>query len=83
MKLNPRNFGLVGGVMWGVSILLMTLVSMGTGYGTDFLTLMGSIYPGYSVGFFGAGVGLVYGFLDAFIGFYIFAWLYNWMEGKT
>lgn len=42
------------------------------------------IYPGggYRVGVEGAFVGLVYGFLDGFIGLFVFAALYNFLGKK-
>ncbi|MFQ5963999.1 MAG: bacteriophage holin [Candidatus Scalinduaceae bacterium] len=82
MNLNPRNFGLAAGVLWGFSLLLMTLISVGTGYASEFLEVIASIYPGYSISLLGSIIGLVYGFIDGFIGVFIFAWLYNWLETK-
>lgn len=48
-------------------------------YGTAFLEVVGSIYPGYStgMGFSSVIVATMYGFVDAGIGAAIFAWLYN------
>ena len=82
MKLNPKTFGLAGGIMWGVAMLIMTLVSMSSGYAGEMMDAMTKLYPGYTVTGGGAIVGLIWGFLDAFIGLYIFAWLYNKLEAK-
>ena len=80
--MNPKNLGLAGGIIWGLGLLVLTLISVGTGYGVVFLNLIVSIYPGYTISLVGSIVGLVYGFLDAFIGLFIFAWLYNWLEKR-
>jgi hypothetical protein len=82
MTLNPKNFGLAGGILWGLCMLVITLISVETGYAAGFLNMMASIYPGYSISLLGSVIGLVYGFIDGFIGLYIFAWLYNWLEKK-
>jgi len=81
MGLNPKSLGLAGGVLWGVSMFIMTLVSCYTGYGSMFLSLMADVYPGYEVSLFGSLIGLVYGFIDGFIGLFIFGWLYNKFNG--
>ncbi len=82
MALNAKSLGLAGGIMWGLSLLVMTLISMATGYAADLLNALAKVYIGYSVSLIGALIGLVYGFLDCFIGLYIFALLYNWLEKK-
>jgi len=82
MALNPKNFGLAGGILWGLGMLVLTLISVGTGYATGFLSAIANLYPGYSISLLGSVIGLIYGFIDAFIGLYIFAWLYNWLEKK-
>jgi len=82
MTLNAKYFGLAGGILWGLSMFVITLVSVFTGYGTGFLNIVSNIYPGYSISLLGSVIGLIYGFIDAFIGLYIFAWLYNWLEKK-
>lgn len=82
MKLNPKTFGLAGGIMWGVAMFIFTLIAMSTGYAAEMMEAISKIYPGYTVTGAGAIVGLIWGFLDAFIGLYIFAWLYNMLEAK-
>jgi hypothetical protein len=82
MSLNAKRFGLSAGILWGLCLLVLTLVSLGTGYAAEFLNIIVSIYPGYTISLLGSIVGLVYGFIDGFVGLYIFAWLYNWLEKK-
>jgi hypothetical protein len=80
--LNAKNLGIAGGIIWGLGMFVLTLLSMATGYAQDFLNVIAAIYPGYSITFVGGLLGLVYGFLDAFVGLYLFALLYNWLENR-
>lgn len=75
--LDPKKFGFAGGILWGLCMFVCTVLAVFTGYATMFLNLMASIYPGYAISWAGSFIGMVYGFADAFIGFYLFAWLYN------
>ena len=81
MALNPKAFGLAGGIIWGITCFIMALVS-GTGYGLGLVHGLGSIYIGYGPGLVGAILGAIYGFLDGFIGGYILVWLYNIIDTK-
>ena len=78
-KLCVCKFGLAGGILWGLGMFIITLISEFTGYAYDFLSLMGTLYLGYEVSIMGSFIGLAYGFIDAFVGFIIFAWLYNFL----
>jgi hypothetical protein len=75
--LSPTRLGLAGGILWGISLFLMTLLSIWTQYGSQFLSLVADIYPGYSTTPAGSIIGLFWGFLDGFLGLFILAWLYN------
>ncbi len=79
MKSKLLQAALTGGIIWGATIFLTTLLNLYTGYGTDFLKIWISIYPGYSLTMVGSLVGLVYGFFDMFIGVYIIYWVYLWL----
>ncbi len=78
MKKNVRRVALTGGAVWALLMGVTTLLSVYTGYATDFLNVMASIYPGYSISLPGVVVGLVYGFFDVYVGVYIFTWVYGW-----
>jgi hypothetical protein len=77
MKVEAHKLGLATGILWGLLLFVMTLVSLPTGYGAEFLKVMESLYPGYHVSIIGSVVGLVYGFFDGYIGLYLVAWLYS------
>lgn len=75
--LNPKKLGIAGGILWSICLFICTILAMYTGYAKEFLNIMISIYPGYSISWFGSIIGLVYGFFDAFIGLFLLAWIYN------
>ncbi|MFC1543027.1 bacteriophage holin [Candidatus Neomarinimicrobiota bacterium] len=77
MKLNVRALGLAGGILWGLAIFLLTYWFLLFGYGGTMLGKIANVYLGYSVTWYGAFIGLVWGFVDGFIGGALLAWLYN------
>ncbi len=82
MRLNVRALGLAGGIVWGLAIFLTTYWFLVFGYGGTMLAKLSNVYLGYSVTWYGAFVGLVWGFIDGFIGGVLLAWLYNKFAGK-
>lgn len=79
---DAKKLGLAGGIIWGVVLFLITLISVCTGYATEFLNLIISIYPGFSITYAGSLVGLVYGFVDGFIALFLLGWIYNGLLKK-
>lgn len=80
MQLNVVALGAAIGLVWGAAILVVASANMiWPPYGSDFLALVASVYPGYRAG---SGIGSVitgalYGVVDGAIGGALFAWLYN------
>ena len=77
MKLNVKAFALAGGITWGLLIFLLTYFFLLMGYPGNTLADIGAVYLGYSVTWYGAFIGLVYGFVDGLLIGAFFAWLYN------
>lgn len=77
MKLNVKALGLSLGILWGVSLLLLTWLFLIIGQPGNTLSKLSAVYVGYSVSWFGGFVGLIWGFVDGFIGGALIAWLYN------
>jgi len=75
--LNCKKLGLAGGILWALAMFICTILALYIGYSAEFLALMATIYPGFTISWTGAFIGLIYGFIDAFVGFYLLAWLYN------
>jgi len=82
MRLNVRALALAGGIVWGLAIFLITYWFLVFGHGGTTLFKLSNVYLGYSVTWYGAFVGLVWGFVDGFIGGALLAWLYNKFAGK-
>ena len=75
--LNPMAFGKACGFLCALGIFVLALLAMFTGYGTEFVALISTVYIGFKLTFVGAIIGAVWGFIDGFIGGYLFAWIYN------
>ena len=80
MKLNPMSLGLAGGVLYGVFVLILTILAVIAGYGISYLNILAGLFPVYSISFVGAILGLVYGFVLGFVLFYFLGYLYNHFE---
>jgi NhaP-type Na+/H+ or K+/H+ antiporter len=81
MKLNPKAFALALGLVWGVTVFLITNISLIRGGHGEHLSRLAQIYPGYTFTFLGSLIGLVWGFVTMFIVGWVFAWLYNKLSG--
>lgn len=77
MKLSPKAVGLSMGILGGLSLFIMTLLALYTGYLTHISELLIGVYPYYEISLQGAVAGLIWGFIDGLIGGLLFAWLYN------
>lgn len=80
MKLSIKKFALSCSILWGFAILIVSTANMiWPDYGSAFLGVVASIYPGYEAmqGVTSIIVGTLYALVDAAIGGAIFAWLYN------
>ncbi len=85
MKLNARALGFTIGLIWGISILLVTIASLWTArtYGKYFLYTIAAIYPGYDISTGGALLGLCYGFVDGFVFGWLVAKIYNFFAKEN
>ena len=81
MKLNAKAFALSLGLVWGLGVIVVvamgSLVPAWQEGMSSMVSFMGKLYLGYDMTLVGALIGGVWGFVDAFIGGYIVAWLYN------
>jgi hypothetical protein len=71
----PYKFAAVGGAFWGLSLFFATIIAAVTGYGADFLNLVGGIYPSYEINTSGAFIALFFGFADGFMLCYLVAYV--------
>jgi hypothetical protein len=85
MRLNVKAFALTAGILWAAAVLLTGLANLiWPDYGTAFLQIMASLYPGYdATPSFGAVIiGTLYALVDGAIAGFVFAWLYNVFAGR-
>jgi len=82
MKLNARAFALASAIIWALGVLIAGLLAAYLDWGTPIIKLMGTCYIGYAPTLVGSLIGAVWGFFDALIGCYAFAWLYNKLCGS-
>lgn len=77
-RLNAKSFGLAFGIMWSFGIFILSLVALlSETYLHNVADFFSSVYLGYNLNPMGIVIGMVWGFLDAFIGGFVVAWLYN------
>jgi uncharacterized membrane protein len=76
-RLSPIALGLALGIIWGLSVLIMGLISTYYPYGKAFVASLGTVYTGFAPTVRGSIIGGLIGFVDAFILGLILAWLYN------
>ena len=77
MKLNVKALALATGILWGLVIFLVTYWFLIFGYAGTLLEKISRIYLGYSVTWYGAFIGLGWGFVDGLIAGAVIALLYN------
>ncbi|WP_457570486.1 bacteriophage holin [Desulfovulcanus sp.] len=83
MKLNVKAFSLAAGLFWGVGLFLITWWLILLEGASCEATLIGRLYPGYTISPLGSIIGLLWGFIDGLIDGAIFAWLYNFLAYRV
>jgi len=81
MKLHAAKFGVALGIVWAFCCVFLSFSTMLFNWGNAWVDLLASLYIGYAPTVIGALIGMVWGFIDAFIGGLVVAWLYNKMVG--
>ena len=75
--LHAVHFGIAAGLVWGVLIFIVTLLATWLGQDVHWLLRIANFYPGYEVNVVGSFIGLMCGFIDGFIVFFLIAQVYN------
>ena len=76
-KLNPKAMGLSFGILWAASIIFMGLLAIVCSWAQPFVDVISVMYLGYTASIIGCMIGALWGFIDAFVGGFLLAWLYN------
>ncbi len=77
MKLNIKAMAIAFGLVWGITLFVITwwiILLEGSSNATTFL---GRFYIGHSLTPIGSVIGFIWGLIDGAIGGAMFAWLYN------
>ncbi len=86
MSLNPKNFGLAGGILVSLTLFGTVWHAILTNLGYEFLKVWEDMHFWYQVVPLaspqGSLVALADGFVHGFVSLFIFAWLYNWLERR-
>jgi hypothetical protein len=80
MRLNVRASALSLGIVWGLLIFLFTWWLYIRQISVGQPTLVGKVYPFYTISPLGSLLGLIYGFIDGLITGGALAWLYNRLQ---
>lgn len=64
----PVAVGLALGIYMGIGLFIFAITARLFGYCKIFVSFMGTFYIGYKANLLGAFVGLLRGFVDAFVG---------------
>ena len=76
MKLKELAFGVAGGVVSALCMLLLGILG-NLGYYTEAAEIMAKFHVYFDLSLLGVIAGMIEGFVATFVGLYIFAWLYN------
>jgi hypothetical protein len=75
-KWSVKGLALGAGVLWGLSMLILGWIAA-SGWGKEFVNVLGSFYIGFQPGFVGGIIGGIWGFCDGAIGGGLLALFYN------
>ena len=80
MELHKRALGLSLGLVWGLTILLVTWWFLILGTPGEYVTKLHTVYIGYSVSWGGSVIGFIWGFVYGFIAGVLIAWFYDFFS---
>ncbi|HZD91825.1 MAG TPA: bacteriophage holin [Pseudolabrys sp.] len=80
-RCQPAALGIAIGVLWAIYVFSIGITAM-FGWGAALVTVLASLYLGYSASIVGAIVGAIWAFVDGFVAGLIIAWIYNLVSGE-
>ncbi|UCE23594.1 MAG: bacteriophage holin [Candidatus Zixiibacteriota bacterium] len=82
MKLNVKALALTLGILWGLSVFILTWWIILFEGATGEITLIGKVYRGFCISPTGSLIGFLWGFFDGLIAGALVAWVYNWFVDR-
>ena len=76
-KISPLAFGLSLGVLWCLSVVVISLAALHIGYGVGMIKALSALYFGLALTPVGIAIGAAWSFADGFVGGFLIAYLYN------
>jgi hypothetical protein len=80
-ELSPLALGFAIAALWGAGVFLTGLISTISGWSDQAVTVLGSVYLGYSSSVAGSFIGTAWALVDGFVCGFVIAWLYNRFAG--
>ncbi len=81
-KLSVCNLGMSLGIVWGLYMFIVAMLSMTIGMGTPFVEIFSYVYYGFAATLIGSVIGLAWGFVHGFIFGALLAFFYNFCHCK-
>ena len=78
MKLDVKAFALAGGIVSGISSLVVALFAVFTGQGLQFLEIIAPFHPGYTPTVLGAVISAIWMLIYGLIVGALLAYIYNY-----
>lgn len=75
-RIQPIPLGVAVGVLWAIYVFSIGITAM-FGWGDAIVTVLASLYLGYSASIVGAIIGAIWAFVDGLIAGIIVALIYN------
>jgi hypothetical protein len=77
MRIHTKAFAISAGIVCGGLVGIASLLGLYFNYGIDFLYILRSVYPGYTVSVLGSIIGALYGFLHGALVAGVISFIYN------
>ena len=77
MKLDALRLGLTLGIVWAGAVMFLPIIGLLGGWGSALVKGIASLYIGYDATVGGTIIGMIWAFLDASIGGFVVAFVYN------
>lgn len=75
-NVDGNALGRAMGVLWAGAVVVLGVAAR-RGWGDEWRDLLADVYLGYDSPDQGLVIGAVWAFVDAYVGAYLLAWLYN------